>query len=39
VRRIERQLEKTYEDYNSDENIAGNIEANNYEFTADGKIY
>ncbi len=34
-----RQLEKAYEDYNSDANIAENIEANDYEFTEDGKIH
>lgn len=39
MRWTHRQLEKAYEDYNSDENIAGNIEANNYEFTVDGKIH
>lgn len=39
MRWIYRQLEKAYEDYNSDEQIAGNIEANSYEFTDDGKIY
>lgn len=39
MRWIYRQLEAAYEDYNADEQVAEAIEANAYEFTADGKIY
>jgi hypothetical protein len=39
MRWIYRQLEAAYEDYHADDNVAENIIANAYEFTADGKIY
>ena len=39
MRWIYHQLEAAYEDYHADDNVAENIIANAYEFTADGKIY
>lgn len=39
MRWIYRQLEAAYEDYHADEQVENAIIANEYEFTADGKIY
>ena len=39
MRWIYRQLESAYEDYHADEQVESAIVANEYEFTADGKIY
>lgn len=39
MRWIYRQLEAAYDDWNSDEHVAGEIISNDHEFTADGRPY